>query len=158
MKINIKKLHKDAIIPKYAHDGDAGMDMYAVSVNITDDYIEYDTGIAMEIPEGYVGLCFPRSSNSKKDLVLANAVGVIDSIYRGSIRFRFKRQYRVNTPSTFEHYISSREMVECIKIYDIGDAIGQIIIIPYPHIEFNEVDELSSTERGESGFGSTGNN
>ena len=89
--INIKKTNELAIIPKYAHSTDAGMDLVAVSMNETDKYIEYDTGIAIEIPKGYVGLVFPRSSVSKLDLVQANSVGVIDSSYRNSIKVRFKK-------------------------------------------------------------------
>lgn len=157
-------MHKDAVIPSYAHNGDAGMDMVAISQTVTDDYIEYDTGIAVEIPEGYVGLCFPRSSNSKKDLILANSVGIIDSGYRGNIRFRFKRQYRVYTPcetsensDTIEHNIVFQETKECTNLYKAGDKIGQIIIMPYPKIEFEEVTTLSSTDRNNGGFGSTGN-
>ena len=142
MEIKIKKLHPDAVIPTYAHIGDAGMDVTAVSVNVTDDYIEYDTGLAFEVPEGYVMLIFPRSSNSKKDLLLCNSVGVVDSIFRGSVKLRFKE----TTPK-----YSSQDH----KIYGVGERVGQIMILPYPTIQFKEVDELSETERGEGGFGST---
>ena len=80
MKVKIKKLNENAVIPSYSKQGDAGMDLVATS-KIFDKYgnIEYWTGLAMEIPEGHVGLIFPRSSISKKDLALTNAVGVIDS-------------------------------------------------------------------------------
>lgn len=80
MKVKIKKLNENAVIPSYSKQGDAGMDLVATS-KIFDKYgnVEYGTGLAMEIPEGYVGLIFPRSSISKKDLALTNAVGVIDS-------------------------------------------------------------------------------
>ena len=145
MKINIKKLDENAVIPQYAHIGDAGMDVVATSVNITNNYIEYGTGLAFEVPEGYCMLIFPRSSNSKKDLLLANSVGVLDSTYRGELKLRFKRSY---SPDTYGLSVKS--------IYDIGDKVGQIIILPYPQIEYNEVDELSNTERGSGGFGSTG--
>lgn len=138
MKINIKKTHKDAVIPKYASKGDAGLDLTAVSKKITDNYVEYDTGLSFEIPEGYVGLLFPRSSISKTDLTLSNSVGVIDSGYRGSISFRFR----------YKHPLKSH--------YRIGDRVGQIIIMPYPPIDLEEVDNLSDTERGDGGFGSTG--
>ena len=92
MKIKIKKLHPEAIIPSYATQGDAGMDMTAITAQIDKSglFIEYGTGLAVEIPEGYVGLLFPRSSLSKTSLVLANHVGVIDSGYRGEIKFRIK--------------------------------------------------------------------
>ena len=79
LKVHVKKLHPDAVIPQYAKDGDAGMDLVAVSSQYTQDYISYKTGLAFEIPQGYVGLLFPRSSNSKKNLLLTNSVGVIDS-------------------------------------------------------------------------------
>ena len=141
MKINIKKLHEEAIIPTYAKPGDAGMDLTAVSMEWDDNgNIIYHTGLAMEIPEGYVGLIFPRSSNAKKDLYLTNHVGVIDSGYRGEIIFKFRRTVSFNP-----------------AVYYPGDRIGQIIILPYPQITFNEVEELSTTERGAGGFGSSGN-
>ena len=144
MNINIKKLDENAVIPQYAKPGDAGMDVVATSINITDDYIEYGTGLAFEVPEGYCMLIFPRSSNSKKDLLLANSVGVLDSGYRGELKLRFKRAYR-----------SDIYGLSVKSIYDVGDRIGQIMILPYPKIEFNEVEELSDTERGSGGFGST---
>jgi dUTP pyrophosphatase len=99
--------------------------------------VTYNTGLAIEIPEGHVGLLFPRSSISKTVLSLANSVGVIDSGYRGSIMFKFRYP-------------------EEGMVYDVGDRVGQIIIMPYPTIEFEETEELSSTERGQGGFGSTG--
>ena len=145
MKINIKKLDENAVVPKYAHVGDAGMDVVATSINVTDDYIEYGTGLAFEVPEGYCMLIFPRSSNSKKDLLLANSVGILDSTYRGELKLRFKRTYSVGTYG-----------LHVKEIYDVGDKVGQIMILPYPQIEYNEVDELSDTERGSGGFGSTG--
>jgi dUTP pyrophosphatase len=92
MEVKIKKLHPDATIPAYSKSGDAGMDMVATSAQISEDglYIEYGTGLSIEIPDGYVGLLFARSSISKTPLVLANHVGVVDSGYRGEIKFRFK--------------------------------------------------------------------
>jgi dUTP pyrophosphatase len=147
LNINIKKLVPEATIPRYAKPGDAGMDMTAVKINTTPDFIEFETGISMEIPKGFVGLLFPRSSNSKKDLLLCNSVGVIDSGYRGPINFRFKR---VDQPSIF----GSLNLDP--KLYSVGDAVGQIIIMPYPEVKFEEVSELSDSERGSDGFGSTG--
>lgn len=143
MDIKVKRLHRRATIPTYAHPlGDAGMDLTAVSVREDLEYmfLEYDTGIALEIPEGYMGLIFPRSSISKTHLSLCNAVGVIDPSYRGPIKLRFnvgvlgRKQQR----------------------YAIGDKIGQLIILPYPQIRMVEVDDLSNTDRGDGGFGSTG--
>lgn len=140
MKVKIKKLHKDAVIPTYAKDGDAGMDLTAVSYEF-DEYgnIVYHTGLAFEIPEGYVGLVFPRSSICKKDMTLTNAVGVLDSGYRGEVTAKFKPTLAYKA-----------------EVYDVGERIAQMIIIPYPKIEFKEVNELSETERGTGGYGSTG--
>ncbi len=138
MKVKIKKLSPDAKIPKYAKAGDACMDLYAVS-HTTDQYGNqvYDTQIAMEIPEGYVGLVFPRSSVSKTGLSLRNSVGVIDSGYRGPIMLKFSGE---------------------TGGYLAGDRIGQIMILPYPEIEYVEVNQLSDSDRGSGGFGSTGTN
>ena len=140
--VRFKKLNNKALTPRYSKNGDAGMDLTATEVEFNDDYVAYKTGLAFEIPKGYVGLLFPRSSNSKKDLLLTNSVGVIDSGYRGEIEFRFKP------------ILNNKR--ENISIYNSGDRVGQIIIIPYPEIEFIETDELSETERGNSGFGSSG--
>ncbi len=140
MKVNIKKLHDNAVIPKYAKYGDAGLDLIATEIISKEPFqITYGTGLAMEIPDGYVGLVFPRSSIRKYDLSLTNCVGVIDSGYRGELQATFRRHIGVAS-----------------KDYEVGDKIAQIIIIPYPHIQFNEVKELSDTERGTEGFGSTG--
>lgn len=163
--VKIKKLNDRAVIPQYAKPGDAGMDVVATSVNITDDYIEYGTGLAFEVPEGYAMLIFPRSSNSKKDLLLCNSVGVLDSGYRGELKLRFKRTM---CPKTVYHRVSEKgpngetqsaitENFQFSKFYDVGDRVGQIIILPYPQINFIETDQLSDTERGSNGFGSTGN-
>ena len=140
MKIKIKKLHHEAIIPSYAKQGDAGMDLTAVSVDFNDwDYLTYHTGLAIEIPKGHVGLLFPRSSVYKTGQQLSNSVGVIDSGYRGEIMLKYTRE------------IESKKVA-----YKPGDRIGQIIILPYPRVEFEEVESLSQTERGQGGYGSTG--
>jgi dUTP pyrophosphatase len=143
MKVNIKKVHPNAVIPSYAKSGDAGMDLVATSIiGETLGSITYGLGIALEIPEGFVGLVFPRSSIRKTNLQLSNSVGVIDSGYRGELQATFNK-------------IQGIDNVER-ENYKIGDRVCQIIIIPFPPIEFNEVNELSNTERGEGGFGSTG--
>lgn len=142
MKVKIRKIYQQAIIPSYSKIGDAGMDLSAISIFVESNYIEYGTGLAIEIPDGYVGLIFPRSSISNKTLILSNSVGVIDSGYRGEIKFRFKR--------TNDSILES-------STYQIGDRIGQLIIIPFPKIELEETNELSDTQRGTTGFGSTGN-
>jgi dUTP pyrophosphatase len=140
MKVKIKKLHPLAVIPTYAKSGDAGMDFVATKVITEETYsITYGTDIAMEIPEGFVGLVFPRSSIRKYELNLSNSVGVIDSGYRGELQATFRKTHG-----------------DASETYNVGDKIFQMIIIPYPQIEFEEVDELSDTERGEGGFGSTG--
>jgi dUTP pyrophosphatase len=153
MKVRIKKLSELAAIPSYAKDGDAGMDMIATSIiSDTPTQITYGLGIALEIPYGFVGLVFPRSSIRKTGLQLSNSVGVIDSGYRGELQ------------ATFNKLFGGEAMYDEMKVkeiqpndfYKVGDRVAQIMIIPHPPIEFEEVDELSDTERGEGGFGSTG--
>lgn len=148
MEVKIKRLVEDAVIPAYAHPGeDAGLDLVATSFEHkvdTDCYV-YGTGLAIEIPKGYVGLLFPRSSNRKTEAYLTNSVGVIDSGYRGEIMVSFKN--RNCTGSCIPNVI---------KPYEIGNKIAQLIIIPYPQIELVEVDELSDTDRGATGHGDSG--
>lgn len=146
MKIKFKKLYKNVPTPRYVHQGDAGLDLVAiqsekVSENGFRQYIEYKTGLCIEIPEGYVGLLFPRSSVSNKNLILGNCIGVVDSNYRGEITFR----YKILRDGVLEN-----------NIYEVGERVGQIIIMPYPEVEFEEVEELSDTSRGVNGYGSTG--
>lgn len=145
MNIKFKKLDEKAATPYYAKEGDAGLDLTAVSINETIKYIEYGTGISIEIPEGYVGLLFPRSSITTQGLLLKNSVGVIDSGYRGEIKLRF---HSLNSPFDFFTSIGSS--------YKIGDRIAQLIILPYPKINLIEATELSETTRGTGGYGSTG--
>lgn len=141
MQVRFAKSSPFAVEPIKATDGAAGYDLTALTMDIvTDMYIEYDTGIAMEIPEGYVGLLFPRSSVSKKQLIMANSVGVIDSDYRGTIKVRFK----------YSPGIGEEER------YVVGDRVAQIVIIPHPKITFTEARLSSETKRGDGGFGSTG--
>jgi dUTP pyrophosphatase len=139
IELKIKKLHPNAVIPCYAKAGDAGMDLVAISEEWNKDstMVTYDTGLSLEIPEGYVGLLFPRSSVSKTTLNLANSVGVIDSGYRGSLMLKFR-------------YLEEGD------VYDVGDRVAQLVIMKLPFVEITEVAELSSSERGEGGFGSTG--
>lgn len=143
MKIKFKKLTEDAIIPSYAKSGDAGLDLYATTAGYYSDrgFYEYGTGIAVEIPKGYVGLLFPRSSVSKMDLSLANSVGVVDSGYRGEIKLRFKDT------------VTKKSLK---NIYKVGDRVAQLVIIPYPEVELEEVDQLDDSERSSGGFGSSG--
>jgi dUTP pyrophosphatase len=137
MKVRIKKLNENAVIPTYAKEGDAGMDLVITSIITRNEGdVTYGFGIALEIPKGFVGLVFPRSSIRKYDLSLTNSVGVIDSGYRGEIQATFKRSG--------------------VYAYAVGDRGAQLIIIPHPHIDFVEVNELTNTDRGAGGFGSTG--
>lgn len=139
--VKIKKLVPEAVIPSYSRSGDAAMDITCTAV-VTNErgQLVCSTGIALEIPEGYVGLICPRSSICKTDLTLSNCVGVIDPNYRGEIKFVF-------------NFISndSRDLV-----YTPGDRIGQIMIMPYPTVTFEEVTELSESNRGDQGYGSSG--
>ena len=146
MKVKIKKLYEESKIPTYAKEGDAGLDLVAVTKGI-DSYgnLVYGTGLCIEIPKGYVGLLYPRSSISKTNLILANSVGVIDSGYRGEIMLKFRHinniiNYGSHSPTTPK----------------VGERIAQLMIVPYPNIEFVEVDSLEDSERGAGGFGSTG--
>ena len=137
--VKVKKLDPNAVIPSYSKIGDAGMDLTITrEIENTSFSVSYGFGIAMEIPKGFVGLVFPRSSVRNQDLILSNCVGVIDSGYRGELQATFKK----TDPSE--------------KFYKVGERGAQIIILPYPQVFMVESDELSDTERGTGGFGSTG--
>lgn len=139
LEVKVKKLSTEAKMPIAANPGDAGLDLVAVSKKLTrEGFLEFGTGLAFSIPENHVGLLFPRSSISKKKMTLCNAVGVLDSGFRGEVTFRFK-------PATAGN-----------GSYEVGDKIGQLVVMPYPDIELVEVDELDETVRGEGGWGSTG--
>lgn len=138
--VKVKKLDSNAVIPSYSKIGDAGMDLTITrEIENTSFSVSYGFGIAMEIPKGYVGLIFPRSSIRNQDLILSNSVGVLDSGYRGELQATFKKTNGLDS----------------IK-YKVGERGAQIIILPYPTIYMTEVLELSDTERGTGGFGSTG--
>lgn len=139
MKLNIQKLDPKAKLPSYAHPGDAGMDLFT-----TEDYTiqpkerhVFKTGVAMEIPDGYVGLIWDKSGLSAKH-GLHHFAGVIDSIYRGEIQIVI--------------YNSSDESYE----FKQGDKIAQILIQKVEQVELEEANELSSTSREDKGWGSTG--
>lgn len=140
MEVKIKKLVENATIPSYAKEGDAGLDLTATSKRYDRETntLVFGTGLAVEIPKGFVGLVFPRSSVYKQGLALSNSVGVIDSGYRGEIMARF-----------YMPEIGFEQL-------EVGTRIAQLVILPYPKIEFKEVDKLSKTDRGSDGFGSTG--
>lgn len=142
MELKIKKTAKNAVIPQYATVGAACFDLVSTSKEILrgSDQVKYGVGLAFEIPVGYVGLIFPRSSVVKTSLRLGNCVGVIDSDYRGEVSAVFDdNDERIKSPH-----------------YEIGDRCCQMMILPITQVEFKEVDELSSTERGEGSYGSTG--
>lgn len=140
MILKVKKLHENAQMPFYATKGSAGMDLVAVSAqwDRNENTIKYGTGLAFEIPEGFVGLLFPRSSVCKKTLTLTNCVGVIDSDYRGEVSAVF----RITNPQDE-------------KVYAVGERCCQLVVVPAPQFELLE-SELSDTERGAGGYGSTG--
>ena len=141
MKINFKKLVPEAQKPKFGKPGDAGADLVATSVDFSrKNQVVYGTGLAVEIPEGMVGLIFPRSSVRNYDLSMSNCVGVIDSGYRGEIMVTFN--------------ILNLYTVE--NSYQVSDRIAQLVIVPVPLAQYVEVEELSETERNTSGHGSTG--
>jgi len=164
MEVKIKKLVPEAILPSYSKVGDAGMDLTAISRSLVvkegeADYIEYKTGLAVKIPDGYFGLLVPRSSNSKVDMTLCNHAGIIDSGYIGEISFRYKIDAvydEIKLVNNAAHIYNEDTNPFKVFIHNVGDRIGQLIIMPYPQIEFKEVEELESTERGANGYGSTG--
>lgn len=141
LEVKFKKLVPEAKLPTYAKPGDAGLNLTATSKQWSDDFKcwVYGTGLAVEIPEGYVGLLFPRSSIRKYCLSLTNCVGVIDSGFRGEIMCTFRPQ-----------------LTGTSLVYNVGNKVCQLVIMPYPQIMPVEATELSETERGESGHGSTG--
>lgn len=137
--LKVKKLHPDARLPVYGTDGAACFDLAALSPAEIWEARIIRTGLSFEIPEGHVMLIFSRSGHGfKNDVRLANCVGVIDADYRGEV------MVKLTNDSTTHFRVNA------------GDRIAQAIVIPFPRMAFEEVEELSSTERGEGGFGSTG--
>lgn len=183
IEIKIKKLSENAVIPKYAIDGDVGMDLTAIDVEYDEekDMYIYHTGISIESPKHYGVLIFPRSSNRNTDAYICNHVPVIDTaVYRGEIMICFKNRdsldqialkeemdelltslqvYREPSDAVdeaYKAYYKAKEDPMKYAPYKVGDRICQMVVIPYPNVLFKETDELSKTERGEKGFGSTG--
>lgn len=184
-KVNVKfkKLTPEAELPKYAHPGDLGMDVKATEVEYDpekDVYI-YHTGLACETKKSVGLLEFVRSSNYKTDCYLTNHVGVIDSAeYRGEIQFRFKNRtsmaVRIEISALREWamlpwykriFTSYKEIYNKyssfystnglqFKPYDLGDKIGQFVVIETPEVSIKQAKKLSKTSRGEGGHGSTG--
>lgn len=149
MNIQVKRLHEDAVIPVRANGTDAGWDIVAIDDGIIKRdgdcnilYIQYRTGLAIQPDNGFYTELFPRSSVTKTNLFLANSIGLIDEGYRGEIMVRFKIAV-----SDHDDYFSG---------YKKGDKIAQLVVKKTIRANFIEVDELSDTERGDGGFGSTG--
>lgn len=147
MKLKIKKLHPAAMLPTYATPGAACFDLYALPENDKAVPVCFGlpttipTGLAFEVPEGHVMLIFSRSGHGfNNDTRLANCVGVIDSDYRGEVKVKLTRDQSPTSYPIFKH----------------GDRIAQAMVIPLPKVTFEEVQELSDTQRGNGGFGSTG--
>lgn len=142
MKLKIKRLSKEAVLPSYAKNGDAGLDLTATKIIKNGLFsVWYATDIAVEIPKEHYGALAPRSSISNNGaLTLANSVGTIDYGFRLGIQVRFNR--------TFKGVFTRKQ-------YKVGDRIAQLIIVPFNSVEVEEVEVLSETERG--GWGSTGN-
>lgn len=168
LKVRIKKLHPYAVIPTYAHDTDCGLDLTAVSKTF-DEYgnVVYGFGLAFEIPEGYAGFIFPRSSNHKSGLLLTNCVGIVDSGYRGEVTAKFATRKWLTQPEKLIERIryfikgdySGRLNTFAVfneRNYEIGDRVAQMVILPYPKVTFEEANELSETDRADGGYGSTG--
>ncbi len=145
MVIKYKRLSENAIAPVKAHGTDAGFDLTCTRVTTEVNergqvVVVYHTDIAVEIPEGYFGLLVARSSIANKTLILTNCAGVIDSDYRGEVIGKFHVTTDV-IPS----------------VYKDGERFAQLLILPVPEVQFEEAAELSTTERGEGGYGSTDN-
>lgn len=135
MQVKIKYLHPDAKTPTYATEGAACFDLYAA--NWDHETRSFGTGLAFDIPKGWVMKIYSRSGDGfKRGLTLCNSVGIIDSDFRGEVRVKF------NTPWVFSH--------------EIGDRIAQASLEPVSQVTFDVTDEITETKRGQSGFGSTG--
>lgn len=142
IKLKVKKLNAQAIIPTRATDGAAAFDLHAATLDFSGGGIIIGTGLAFEIPKGYVMMIYSRSGQGfNHGVTLVNGTGVIDSDYRGEVMVKLRR-----TPMSAP-YLSGLK---------VGDRIAQAIIQKLPAFDFVEVDELSDTERGDKGLGSTG--
>ncbi|MBQ7129123.1 MAG: dUTP diphosphatase [Clostridia bacterium] len=145
VKVNIKKLNDNAVMPTYGSEFAAGADLYAcneekITIN-PHETVLIKTGIAMEVPVGYAGLIYARSGiASKRGLAPANKVGVVDSDYRGEVMV------------ALHNHSESKEEIEPYE------RIAQLVVAPFLKVDFECVDELSDTIRGAGGFGSTGKN
>lgn len=137
MKLKFKKLRDKAILPSHSKHGDAGLDLTVTRITTIGKKETHFYGLSVEIPEGNVGLLFPRSSIKSRDVRLSNSVGVIDSSYRGEIMAVF-------------------DVKEHGDMYTLGDRTAQLVIVPFVSCVTEWSEELSQTDRGENGYGSTG--
>lgn len=145
MKLKVKFLSENAKVPKKAYQSDAGFDLTSTTKDADENgNIVYGTGIAVFIPEGYVGLLFPRSSISKKTMALSNSVGVVDSGFTGELKLKFK-------PTPYYNLGPVDEVEE----YEVGDRIAQLVILELPTVEIQNVDTLPESQRNEKGWGSS---
>ena len=139
INLKVKRLTDTAKLPTYAHDGDACFDLYADDVNVTSGGFLCNTGLSVEVPPGYAMMIYSRSGHGfKNNMRLANCVGVLDSGYRGPVMVKLTCDRQIQ-------YVPK-----------VGDRIAQAMLIPVPVVTFEEVTELSDSERGEGGFGSSG--
>jgi len=143
MEILAKALHPDAVLPKYANEGDAGCDLVAIEdalLKAGGGRAMVATGVAIAIPQGFGGFVLPRSGlASKHGVTCSNAPGLVDSGYRGELKVAM-----VNLDPTHDYEVKK------------GDRIAQLVILAVPSVSFSLVDELPEASRGEGGFGSTG--
>lgn len=156
MKLKVKKLHQGAVLPSYATPGAACFDLVALTVGgaykvgthvDVGHPVTCGTGLAFDIPAGHVMLIFSRSGHGFKHGVrLSNCVGVIDSDYRGEVMVQLTQDERLDDAGYDMDY----------SFIKPGDRIAQAMLVPIPRVELAEADDLTSTERGAGGFGSTG--
>lgn len=138
-ELKFVRLHPNALLPMRSHANDAGLDLRAVEVVHEGSKVTYSTGLAVQIPRGCAGLLLARSSIHKTPLRLCNSVGLIDSGYTGEIKAVFDVLPNVSG-----------------SIYNVGDRIMQLVVLPISMLKPMFVNELPSTDRGDGGFGSTG--
>ena len=143
MELKFKRLDDKAVLPIRAHLSDAGLDLTATDITLEPNecgqtVVVYHSGLAVEIPEGHVGLLFPRSSIAKKSMFITNGVGVIDAGYRGEMMAKM----HITTDAS-------------PAIYKVGEKFAQLVIVEIPSVTVTEVAELSESDRGEGGYGSS---
>ena len=165
MSVKIKRLHPDAVIPKYAHEGDSGFDLVAVEDVLVEpgETVKVPVGLAFEIPTGYELQIRPRSGITSKTKLRVQ-FGTVDSPYRGEVAVTVDNIALPKSGSTpmlrrleeKSDYYDGLYYAKCSYLIRKGDRIAQGVIAPVAHAIFEEVDELSDTERGANGFGSTG--